>query len=80
MEVTRNKKALEGKNKAKRKHPFRCVMVHVCLSGVGGLWDYGPPGCALKNNILQQWRRHFILAENMLEVEATCVTPYKVLE
>ena len=26
--------------------------------GVAGLFDYGPPGCALKQNIVDQWRRH----------------------
>ena len=35
--------------------------------GVAGLFDYGPVGCALQNNILAIWRQHFILEENMLE-------------
>lgn len=39
--------------------------------GVKGLFDLGPPGCALKANVLDTWRRHFILEENMLEVNGT---------
>ncbi len=29
--------------------------------GVAGLYDFGPPACALKANFLQQWRQHFVL-------------------
>ena len=36
--------------------------------GVSGLYDYGPPGCAVKQNLTQFWRQHFVLEENMLEV------------
>jgi glycyl-tRNA synthetase (class II) len=38
--------------------------------GVAGFFDFGPPGCAVKQNITQLWRQHFILEENMLEVGA----------
>eukprot|EP01071_Lankesteria_metandrocarpae_P004478 Lankesteria_metandrocarpae@DN3567_c0_g1_i1.p1 len=48
--------------------------------GVAGLYDFGPPGCALKQEIESHWRRHFILHEDMLEVSGTCLTPYKVLK
>ena len=34
---------------------------------VAGFYDYGPPGCAVKQNITQFWRQHFVLEENMLE-------------
>ena len=33
-----------------------------------GFYDYGPPGCAMKQNVTQTWRNHFVLEENMLEV------------
>ena len=36
--------------------------------GVAGFFDYGPLGCAVKNNIEQLWRQHFVLEEDMLEV------------
>jgi glycyl-tRNA synthetase len=48
--------------------------------GVAGLYDYGPPGSALQANILAEWRRHFIVEENMLEVDTTCMTPAPVFE
>ena len=48
--------------------------------GVAGLYDYGPPGCAVQTNVMDLWRRHFILAEQMLEVDCSIMTPYKVLE
>lgn len=48
--------------------------------GVGGLYDYGPPGCALQANIVDTWRKHFILEEDMLEVDCTVLTPHEVLK
>ena len=33
-----------------------------------GFYDYGPPGCAVKQNITQFWRQHFVLEEDMLQV------------
>lgn len=48
--------------------------------GVKGLYDYGPPGCGLKSNVTALWKRHFVLAEGMLEMECTNLTPQVVLE
>lgn len=48
--------------------------------GVSGLYDYGPPGCALQANIVDTWRKHFILEEDMLEVDTTMLTPHEVLK
>ncbi|XP_021844746.1 glycine--tRNA ligase, mitochondrial 1 [Spinacia oleracea] len=48
--------------------------------GVAGLYDYGPPGCAVKQNVLAYWRQHFVMQENMLEVDCPCVTPEVVLK
>ncbi|KAK9464780.1 hypothetical protein V1512DRAFT_229906 [Lipomyces arxii] len=48
--------------------------------GVSGLYDYGPPGCALQANIVDTWRKHFVLEEDMLEVDCTMLTPYEVLK
>ncbi|KVI04113.1 glycine--tRNA ligase, mitochondrial 1-like [Cynara cardunculus var. scolymus] len=48
--------------------------------GVAGLYDYGPPGCAIKSNVLAFWRQHFVLEEDMLEVDCPCVTPEVVLK
>jgi glycyl-tRNA synthetase len=48
--------------------------------GVAGLYDYGPPGCALQANMLSLWRNHFVLEENMLELDTTILTPHDVLK
>ena len=48
--------------------------------GVAGLYDYGPPGCALQANIIDIWRKHFVLEEDMLEVDCTVLTPHDVLK
>ena len=47
--------------------------------GVAGLYDYGPPGCAMKNNLVQMWRQHFVLEEGMLELDGPALTPDPVL-
>ncbi len=36
--------------------------------GVRGLYDLGPAACGLKAHLLELWRKHFVLQENMLEV------------
>uniref|UniRef100_A0A7E4V802 Glycine--tRNA ligase n=1 Tax=Panagrellus redivivus TaxID=6233 RepID=A0A7E4V802_PANRE len=48
--------------------------------GVTGLYDFGPMGCALKANMIDVWRKHFILEEGMLEVECSALTPENVLK
>mmetsp|Transcript_14514 Transcript_14514/g.21396 ORF Transcript_14514/g.21396 Transcript_14514/m.21396 type:complete len:720 (+) Transcript_14514:77-2236(+) len=48
--------------------------------GVKGLFDLGPPACALKASIIDTWRKHFVLSESMLEMECTNLTPHSVLK
>lgn len=48
--------------------------------GVAGLYDYGPPGCGLQANIVDLWRKHFVLEEDMLEVDCSVLTPHDVLK
>ena len=48
--------------------------------GIAGLYDLGPMGCGLQSTILQEWRQHFILEEQMLEISATMLTPEPVLK
>lgn len=48
--------------------------------GVAGLYDYGPIGCAVKANLLAEWRKHFVLEDNMLEIDCTSLTPTPVLK
>ncbi|KAJ5931233.1 hypothetical protein N7516_005722 [Penicillium verrucosum] len=48
--------------------------------GVSGLYDYGPPGTALIANMTDLWRKHFVLEEDMLEVDTTMLTPHEILK
>ncbi|KAJ1974636.1 Glycine--tRNA ligase 1, mitochondrial [Dimargaris xerosporica] len=48
--------------------------------GVAGLYDYGPTGCALQANITSLWRSHFVLEEDMLELDCSIMTPAEVLK
>lgn len=46
--------------------------------GTAGLYDLGPPLCAMKANLLTLWRSHFVIEEGMAEVDTTCLTPEEV--
>ena len=48
--------------------------------GVAGLYDLGPPACALKSQIIDIWRNHFILEENMFEVACSNLAPHIALQ
>eukprot|EP01135_Chromosphaera_perkinsii_P008849 Nk52_evm44s1485 gene=Nk52_evmTU44s1485 len=48
--------------------------------GVGGLYDFGPVGCSIKANIISFWRQHFVLEEQMLEIDSSIMTPENVLK
>jgi glycyl-tRNA synthetase len=71
-----NKKALDD-TLARRMFFVPSFEIH---GGVGGLFDYGPAGCAMKENVLAIWRQHFVLEESMLQIECTTLTPYSVLK
>ena len=94
-ELKRRKKALQDKENelVAADAPFDRVAFETCLKkrffygqafelygGVAGFFDFGPVGCMLKNNVLDLWRRHFVVTEDMLEVECTMMTPSRVLE
>lgn len=90
-EGTESKKK-DAKAPPSAKELFRAAMTNVLerrlffipsfkiYGSVAGFYDYGPPGCAIKQNITQLWRQHFILEESMLEVECPAVTPEAVLK
>ncbi|XP_035765488.1 glycine--tRNA ligase-like [Neolamprologus brichardi] len=61
------------------KRRFFYDQAFAIYGGVSGLYDFGPVGCALKNNILQVWRQHFIQEEQILEIDCTMLTPEPVL-
>lgn len=48
--------------------------------GITGQYDFGPMGCALKSNILNLWRKFFVMEEQMLEVDCSILTPEPVLK
>ena len=49
-------------------------------SGVSGFTDYGPLGATLKNNIMQKWRRQYVVGEGFTEIEGPTVMPKEVLK
>jgi len=48
--------------------------------GVSGLYDFGPDGDALQDNILAHWKDHFVYEEHMLGINCTTLTPHAVLK
>ncbi|XP_041102729.1 glycine--tRNA ligase [Polyodon spathula] len=62
------------------KRRFFYDQAFAIYGGVSGLYDFGPVGCALKNNIIQIWRQHFIQEEQILEIDCTMLTPEAVLK
>ena len=61
----------------KRRFFFR--QAFEIYGGVGGFYTYGPPGAAVKQNLIALWRNHFVIEENLLEVDDTCIMPHDVL-
>ncbi|KAJ3296407.1 Glycine--tRNA ligase 1, mitochondrial [Borealophlyctis nickersoniae] len=59
---------------------FFCAPAFHIYQGPKGLYDYGPPLCGLQNNLLSLWRQHFVIEEDMLEIECTNLTPEAVLK
>ncbi|CAI9635163.1 unnamed protein product [Alternaria alternata] len=62
------------------KHKYFYAPSFDIYGGVAGLYDYGPPGSALTDNIVDIWREHFVLEEDMLKVEPTILTTHDVLK
>ncbi|XP_078521406.1 glycine--tRNA ligase [Lissotriton helveticus] len=62
------------------KRRFFYDQAFAIYGGVSGLYDFGPVGCALKNNIIHTWRQHFIQEEQILEIDCTMLTPESVLK
>jgi len=56
------------------------LALYFSIVGVAGLYDFGPMGCAMENNLVNIWRNHFVLEEQMLEVRCTQLTPRQVLK
>ena len=48
--------------------------------GIAGFYDLGPLGSAVKANVENLWRQHFILEDDMLELTCTNMTYGEVLK
>ncbi|GAA98156.1 uncharacterized protein L969DRAFT_93235 [Mixia osmundae IAM 14324] len=90
---TRSRTTMAPSQVNKTAHPFERADLEgvltrrffICPSfeiynGVAGLFDLGPPGSALQANIIDAWRKHFIIEEEMLEIETTALTLSEVLK
>ncbi|KAK2712768.1 hypothetical protein QYM36_011458 [Artemia franciscana] len=47
--------------------------------GIAGQFDFGPMGCDMEDNLLDAWRKFFILKEKMHKIKCAVVTPEPVL-
>jgi len=94
VELKARKKVLEDKEVALRpvqakfdrtkmedtlKRRFFYDQSFAIYGGITGQYDFGPMGCAMKANLLSAWRNHFVLEEQMLEVDCTVLTPEPIL-
>jgi glycyl-tRNA synthetase len=52
-----------------RRCLFYTPAFEIYANAPAGFYDLGPPGCGINSNIINLWRKHFVLEENMLEVE-----------
>ena len=48
--------------------------------GASGLYDLGPIGCSMQNNMLRLWRQLFVKHDRMLEVDCPSLTPGTVFK
>ncbi|MDR0778641.1 MAG: glycine--tRNA ligase [Methanomassiliicoccaceae archaeon] len=48
--------------------------------GVAGMFDYGPLGCVLKNNIVEAWRSIYKSREGFIEIDSETVNPVAVFK
>ena len=48
--------------------------------GLGGMYDYGPLGSALKANIENHWRRLYVMEEGFIEISCPIIAPEPVFK
>ena len=75
--LTKSEKSLLDNLVTRRSFLIPSFELH---GGVSGLFDFGPPGFALKENILSLWKSHFVLEDGLLQIESTALTPHAVLK
>jgi glycyl-tRNA synthetase len=49
-------------------------------SGSAGFFDYGPLGAILKSNIIEKWRKYYIVREGFYEIESPTIMPEEALK
>lgn len=62
------------------KRRFVYIQTAEIYGGVAGLYDYGPIGTAIKNNLIQLWRTHFLLEDDINEISCTTLVPQPVFK
>lgn len=62
------------------KRKFIYAQTAEIYGGASGLYDYGPIGAGIKTNLINKWKRHFIVEEDLLEISCTTLTPRVVLQ
>lgn len=62
------------------KRKFFVVPSFEIYGGVAGFFDFGPLGSALKQQVEDKWRTHFVLEDDMLEVTTTNMIVSDVLK
>lgn len=87
QEVAKQGPELDGLSKSDKKamddlliRKMFVVPSFEIYGGIGGFYDFGPPACALKANLLRAWRKHFVFEDKLLEVECTNLMPEIVLK
>ncbi|CAD7963275.1 unnamed protein product [Amoebophrya sp. A25] len=82
MAAPSNKKYVDARpdveGLTKRRFFFR--QASDIYGGAAGFFAYGPPGCAMKNNLFALWRQHFVVEEDLMEIEDTCIMQERVLK
>jgi glycyl-tRNA synthetase len=62
------------------KRRFFYSVSYSIYGGFAGLYDYGPMGCAMKTNLINIWRQHFVIQDNLLEIDTPTLAPSVVLK
>eukprot|EP00039_Didymoeca_costata_P022101 m.3709 g.3709 ORF g.3709 m.3709 type:complete len:672 (+) comp2815_c0_seq1:217-2232(+) len=86
--LERKKKLEDAKPKEWDRTPFEDLLKRRFVvapsfeiyGGVAGLYDYGPTGCNIKTNMINLWREHFVIRDNMFEIDCPAMTPEMVLK
>jgi glycyl-tRNA synthetase len=47
--------------------------------GSSGLFDLGPLGSLIQNNLVDEWKKHFVIFDKMHQVDCSILTPEPVL-